>query len=81
MARHNYFHEKARSEMPCELDVNRITIPRRNYKEEWAEKLKKYQESAVKCRQEYGQMRPAEEKEIKSRKKELRTKTDAKVVQ
>lgn len=47
MARRNFFNEKARSEMPTELDVNKIAIPRRNCKEEWMEKLKKYQESAV----------------------------------
>lgn len=51
MARHSFFHERTRSEMPCELDVNKIIIPKRNYREEWAEKVKKYQENAVRCRQ------------------------------
>jgi len=33
MAKNNFFHDKARSEMPSELDVNKIYIPRRNHKE------------------------------------------------
>lgn len=87
MTRRNFFNEKARSEMPTELDVNKIAIPRKNCKEEWVEKLKKYQKSAVRYRQEYELIRTNQKqasrggKERGYVKREGRTKTDAKALQ
>lgn len=74
LAKHNLFHNKVRSEMPCELDVNKIVIPRRNYREEWTDKLKKYQESAMKCREESQKKSLGKEGRILK----LRAKTDGK---
>jgi hypothetical protein len=75
--------------MPTELDVNKIAIPRRNCKEEWMEKLKKHQESALRDRQENELARASQEKRggkgnmrgIWNGRREDRTKTDVKVVQ
>lgn len=50
LARLNMMNDKVRAEMPYELDVKEIVIPRKGYREDWLEKVQKYKENAIQNR-------------------------------
>jgi hypothetical protein len=85
LAKLNVWQDKVRAEMPNELEVKEIIIPRRGYKEEWIEKVKKYKASARnnrdKCERKDAVVidHPPNERHP-NRTIKLRAKTDSKVV-
>lgn len=79
LARLNMMDDKVRAEMPYELDVKEIAIPRKGYREDWLEKVQKYKENAIKNRQQSKSKAAEKERPVylKSQAR-ARAKTDAK---